>query len=105
MVAGYAAKQLAEDGLKPGELGIISADNALPYERPPLSKSLLAGKDDEQSVLINPEGFYREHGIGIHLETLIERIDVAGKRLMARGGQEFGFTNLILATGARVRTL
>jgi hypothetical protein len=30
MVAGYAAKQLIENGLKPGELGIISADNALP---------------------------------------------------------------------------
>ncbi|MDQ2776730.1 MAG: hypothetical protein M3Y57_17695 [Acidobacteriota bacterium] len=54
MVAGYAAKQLVENGLKAGELGIVSADNALPYERPPLSKSFLAGKDNEQSVLINP---------------------------------------------------
>ena len=42
-------------GFKPGELSIVSADNALPYERPPLSKSFLAGKDDEQSVLINHE--------------------------------------------------
>jgi 3-phenylpropionate/trans-cinnamate dioxygenase ferredoxin reductase component len=105
MVAGYAAKQLVENGLKPGELGIISADNALPYERPPLSKSFLAGKDDEQTVLINPESFYREHAIGIHLNTHIERIDVPGKRLIARSGQEFRFAKLILATGARVRTL
>ena len=67
MVAGYAAKEFVERGLKPGELGIVSADNALPYERPPLSKSFLAGKDNEQSVLIRPERFYREHGIGIHL--------------------------------------
>jgi hypothetical protein len=57
MVAGYAAKQLVENGLKAGELGIVSADNALPYERPPLSKSFLAGKDNEQSVLINPKAF------------------------------------------------
>lgn len=105
MVAGYAAKEFAGRGLKPGELGIVSADNALPYERPPLSKSFLAGKDDEQSVLINPEGFYREHGIGVHLNTRIERIDLPGKRLVARGGQEFRFGNLALATGARVRTL
>ena len=28
MVAGYAAKQLVEGGLKPGELTILSADNA-----------------------------------------------------------------------------
>jgi len=105
MVAGYAAKQLAAGGLKSGELGIVSADNALPYERPPLSKSFLGGKDDEQSVLINRETFYREHDIGVHLNTSIERIDVRGKRLIAAGGEEFRFARLILATGARVRKL
>jgi NADPH-dependent 2,4-dienoyl-CoA reductase/sulfur reductase-like enzyme len=105
MIAGYVAKQLVEDGLKPGELGIVSADDALPYERPPLSKSFLAGKDTEQSVLINPDSFYREHAIGIHLNTLIERIDVPAKRLVGRGGEEFRFGKLILATGSRVRTL
>lgn len=105
MVAGYAAKQLVEGGLKPGELGLVSADSALPYERPPLSKSFLAGKDNEQSVLISPESFYREHGIGIHLNTPIERIDIAGKRLLAGSGEEFRFAKLILATGARPRTL
>jgi NADPH-dependent 2,4-dienoyl-CoA reductase/sulfur reductase-like enzyme len=105
MVAGYAAKQLVENGLKGGELGIISADDALPYERPPLSKSFLAGKDNEQSVLINQESFYREHSIGIHLNTHVERIDIPGKRLITGGGEEFRFAKLILATGARVRTL
>jgi 3-phenylpropionate/trans-cinnamate dioxygenase ferredoxin reductase subunit len=105
MVAGYAAKELAESGLKPGELGIVSADNALPYERPPLSKSFLAGKDNEQSVLISTDSFYREHGIGVHLNCEIDRIDLAGKRLVERGGQEFRFEKLILATGARPRTL
>jgi NADPH-dependent 2,4-dienoyl-CoA reductase/sulfur reductase-like enzyme len=105
MVAGYAAKQLVETGLKPGELGIVSADNALPYERPPLSKSFLAGKDNEQTVLINPESFYREHAIGIHLNTPIERIDIPAKRLIGRGGEEFRFAKLIVATGARVRPL
>ncbi len=105
MVAGYAAKQLVENGLKAGELAIVSADTALPYERPPLSKSFLAGKDDEQSVLINPESFYLEHGIAIHLNTRIERIDIPGKRLLTGSGQEFRFTTLILASGARPKTL
>src|SRR5690242_2910852 len=105
MVAGYAAKEFVENGLKAGELGIVSADNAIPYERPPLSKSFLAGKDDEQSVLINPEGFYREHGIGIHLKVDVDRIDTSGKRLKTRDGQEFRFEKLIVATGAKPRTL
>jgi 3-phenylpropionate/trans-cinnamate dioxygenase ferredoxin reductase component len=105
MVAGYAAKEAVEGGLKPGQLAIVSADQALPYERPPLSKSFLSGKDDEQSVLINDESFYREHGIDIHLNLQIQSIDLSGKRLLGKSGQEFGFRKLILATGARVRTL
>src|SRR5690348_15666573 len=98
MVAGYAAKEFVEAGLKSGELGIVSADNALPYERPPLSKGFLSGKDSEESVLINSKGFYEQHGIGTHLNVQIERIDVAGKRLSG-GGEEFRFQNLVLATG------
>jgi hypothetical protein len=35
MVAGYAAKQLVELGLRAGELAILSADSSVPYERPP----------------------------------------------------------------------
>jgi NADPH-dependent 2,4-dienoyl-CoA reductase/sulfur reductase-like enzyme len=104
MVAGYAAKEFVEHGIKPGELGIISADSALPYERPPLSKSFLAGKDDEQSILINPESFYRDRGIGVHLNTHVDRIDAKGKRITA-GGEEFRYENLILATGATPRKL
>jgi 3-phenylpropionate/trans-cinnamate dioxygenase ferredoxin reductase component len=105
MVAGYATREFVETGLKAGELGIVSADSALPYERPPLSKAFLSGKENEESVLINPEGFYREHDIGVHLNVEIERIDVRGKRLVSRDGAEFGFESLVLATGARPRTL
>ncbi len=47
MVAGYAAKEMVERGLGPGQLAILSADDAVPYERPPLSKGFLAGKDAE----------------------------------------------------------
>jgi NADPH-dependent 2,4-dienoyl-CoA reductase/sulfur reductase-like enzyme len=105
MVAGYAAKEMAERGLKAGRLGIISADSALPYERPPLSKGFLAGKDTPTSVLINPESFYSEHGIGVHLRTRIRSVDVADKRLTAENGDQFTFDHLVIATGARVRTL
>ena len=104
MVAGYAAKESVEAGLKAGELGIVSADNALPYERPPLSKGFLSGKENEQSVLINLEGFYRDHDIGVHLNVQIERIDIPNRRLLA-DSEEFRSQNLILAMGARPRTL
>jgi len=50
MVAGYAAKQLVESGLTPGELAILSADASIPYERPPLSKGFLAGKETDNQI-------------------------------------------------------
>jgi NADPH-dependent 2,4-dienoyl-CoA reductase/sulfur reductase-like enzyme len=105
MVAGYAAKEFVERGLKPGELTLISTDDAIPYERPPLSKSFLAGKDSEDSILINPDSFYREHGIAVQLRTEVTRVDCGRKRLLLRTGEEVGYDQLVIATGARVRTL
>jgi len=105
MVAGYAAKQLVELGLKPGELAILSADTSIPYERPPLSKGFLAGKDTEESIRINPEDFYRKHGIEVKLGCEISGVSSKHKRLSLKSGGEFGFNKLIVATGARPRTL
>jgi NADPH-dependent 2,4-dienoyl-CoA reductase/sulfur reductase-like enzyme len=105
MVAGYAAKQLVELGLPQGELAILSADNAVPYERPPLSKSFLAGKDSEDAIKINTEDFYKKHGIELRLQCEVATVDVKRKRLILKGGDEFGFQRLIIGTGARPRTL
>jgi NADPH-dependent 2,4-dienoyl-CoA reductase/sulfur reductase-like enzyme len=105
MVAGYAAKQLVELGLQPGDLTILSADNAVPYERPPLSKSFLAGKDTEEAIRINAEEFYRQHGIVMKLGSAISAVDAKRKRVILKSGGEFGFGKLIVATGARPRIL
>ena len=76
MVAGYAAKESASRGLGPGELTIISAEDTLPYERPPLSKGFLAGKDTEDGILINKPEWYEKQGIDIKLRTTIDKIDL-----------------------------
>ena len=105
MVAGYAAKQLVEMGLKPGELTILSADTSIPYERPPLSKGFLAGKETEEAIRINPEDFYRKQGIDVKLGCVASAVDSQHKRLTLKSGGEFGFNKLIIATGCRPRTL
>lgn len=105
MVAGYAAKELAERRLKANELAIVSSDTAVPYERPPLSKGFLAGKDDEAGIRINAEEFYREHGIELLRGTEVRALDCAKRVVNAGAGGEIGFEKLILATGATPRTL
>src|SRR5579884_1277723 len=87
MVAGYCAKELAERGLKPGELTIISSDDSIPYERPPLSKGFLACKYSEDGIRINPEKFYGEHGIDVMLGQEATAVNTARKLLHLRSGQ------------------
>lgn len=105
MVAGYAAKQMVESGLKAKELAILSADTSIPYERPPLSKGFLAGKDTEDSIRINPQDFYRNHGIEVKLDCEVSQVDPKRKLLNLKSGGDFGFGKLIIATGARPRKL
>ena len=103
MVAGYAAREFVERGVKPGELAIVSADDALPYERPPLSKGFLKGADTEQSVFINDAAFYSTHGIEVRLKTPVERADLINHKLRLRGGDQWRFEKLLIATGSRAR--
>jgi NADPH-dependent 2,4-dienoyl-CoA reductase/sulfur reductase-like enzyme len=105
MVAGYAAKQLVEMGLRPGDLTILSADTSIPYERPPLSKGFLLGRETESSVRINPADFYRDHGIEIRLDSGVTRVDPNRRQVAIQSGEEFSFEKLIVATGSRARTL
>src|SRR5690242_14616809 len=86
MVAGYCAKQYIENGGGAGDLAIVSGDDALPYERPPLSKGFLAGKDSEDSVLINNADFYAKSRIEVKLNTRVSSIDVRGRRLRTSSG-------------------
>ena len=77
MAAGYAAKELASQGLKPGELTIVSADNAVPYERPPLSRGFLSGKDD------NEAGIQPRIGIG-NTESRCDSIQLSSEAVAWR---------------------
>lgn len=105
VVAGYAAKELVARGLRAGELCIVSADNALPYERPSLSKGFLAGRETEESLIINDAAFNKEHGIEVRLNTSVDQVAPARKRLRTHAGEEIAFEKLLLATGSHVRTL
>ncbi len=105
MVAGYAVKEMVEHGGSVDGLTILSSDDALPYERPPLSKGLLTGKDKEESILINPAEFYRDHSIDVRLNTTVSEVDFSSKRIVLNDGGQLGFEKLVIATGAQPRKL
>lgn len=104
MVAGYAARELVQRGLGPNQLAIVSSDDVVPYERPPLSKGFLAGKEDTGDILINPPEFYVTHGIALYCGSPVDRLDLY-RRTLSTGSAAISFGKLVIATGSRVRTL
>jgi NADPH-dependent 2,4-dienoyl-CoA reductase/sulfur reductase-like enzyme len=88
-----------------GRLVILSADDVPPYNRPPLSKGVLRGETDPEAALIEPASWYAEHGIELRLETEVERIEPSARRLTLAGGGTVDYGTLVVATGARPRTL
>jgi NADPH-dependent 2,4-dienoyl-CoA reductase/sulfur reductase-like enzyme len=105
VVAGYAAQEFVGQGLRSGELGIISADQMLPYDRPPLSKDFLAGQKTADDILINDLEFYKKHGINVWLNSPAETVDLERKVVYAADNNRVTYEKLLIATGSRVRTL
>jgi NADPH-dependent 2,4-dienoyl-CoA reductase/sulfur reductase-like enzyme len=105
LAAGYAAQAFAEAYTPPGKLCILSAENKLPYERPPLSKDFLAGEKTTEDILINEPEFYEKNNIDIHLNSRVWQVDLQRKQLYTADNKVFGFEKLLIATGARPRHL
>src|ERR1035438_4047418 len=105
VVAGYAAKEFVAQSGKKGELAIVTAENALPYERPPLSKGFLAGKEEASDLQISDAAFYREHGIAVYRNCPVREVDFPRRRLQSASGKVIGFDQLLIATGSTVRRL
>ena len=99
-----AAASLRQEGFD-GRVVLIGDEPVLPYQRPPLSKSYLAGETGIEDLWLRPTEFYAKQQIElIHGDTVAE-IDRAGRRLRLASGSEINWDHLVLATGARYRPL
>ena len=101
---GRAAEALRAAGFA-GPVTLIGSETHLPYERPPLSKDLLAGKIAPDRTYIKPAAFYDEAKIELRLGTTVAEIDRAAQRLRLADGGTMPYDKLLLTTGARPRRL
>ncbi len=85
-----------------GKIILIGDESHLPYQRPPLSKKFLAGDLPSERLYFKPASFYDEPRIDVRLDTRIERIDRAEKKVIANDDTEFAYDKLVLALGSRV---
>ncbi|KAJ4885688.1 hypothetical protein Rs2_35781 [Raphanus sativus] len=102
---GYAAKEFANQGVKPGELAVISKEAVAPYERPAPSKGYLFPRESIEIFTSVTAGAARLPGIELILSTEIVKADLAAKSLVSATGDVFKYKTLIIATGSTVLRL
>ncbi len=88
-----------------GPITLVGDEPLLPYDRPPLSKGWLAGSVGEAALLLRPASWYADHDIEVRLGARASGLDVTARRLRLAGGEELRYDRLLIATGARARTL
>ncbi|MFG2882797.1 NAD(P)/FAD-dependent oxidoreductase [Streptomyces sp. NPDC048297] len=105
--AGQAGHQTAaslRDRGHRGPLTLVGDEGVPPYERPPLSKAYLTGEADESQLRLRPETFYERHAITRLTGTAVT-LDRTRHTVRLADGTLLDYDHLVLATGARPRTL
>ena len=106
--AGHAAGQLAQslrmDGFE-GKITLIGDEPYAPYQRPPLSKGLIAGTETVDDLYLRQAGGYDDISVDLVLGKRVEKIDRVAKSVVLSDGKTLSYDTLVLATGTRVREL
>ena len=103
--AALEAVRAYRDGGADGEVVLVSADEHLPYDRPPLSKDFLRGESEEDDLPLEDEGFYRRHDIEVRLHARAQALDTGRRVVTLSDGEALGYGQCILATGASPKSL
>ena len=98
-----AAETLRRDGFG-GRISLIGDEPHVPYDRPPLSKQLLAGDWEIDRISLSPTERMADLDLDLRLGQRATALDVASHTVDIEGTTE-EYDGLLIATGASCRTL
>jgi NADPH-dependent 2,4-dienoyl-CoA reductase/sulfur reductase-like enzyme len=98
-----AAETLRRDGFD-GTVVAIGAERHLPYDRPPLSKELLAGRAEPDDIVLRKQGC-DDLELDWRLGRRATRLALADRQVELDDGELVDFDGLIVATGSVARRL
>ncbi|MEU2513150.1 NAD(P)/FAD-dependent oxidoreductase [Streptomyces syringium] len=104
LAGAKAAETLRSEGFT-GRVILICDERDHPYERPPLSKGYLIGKDERESVFVHEPGWYAQADVELHLGLPAVHLDREAKSVRLGDGTRIHYDRLLLATGAEPRRL
>lgn len=103
--AGLAtAETLRAEGFG-GAITIVGEEPHAPYDRPPLSKQLMAGAWEADRLALRDQAALDALQAEWRLGARAVGLDAAARRVMLESGETLGFDGLVIATGVRPRRL
>jgi NADPH-dependent 2,4-dienoyl-CoA reductase/sulfur reductase-like enzyme len=103
LAGAKAAETLRSDGFD-GEIVLFGDETERPYERPPLAKGYLLGKDERDSVFVHTADWYQDRDVDLRLGAPVTSIDRAGHSVAFVGGT-LSYDKLAITTGAAARKI
>jgi 3-phenylpropionate/trans-cinnamate dioxygenase ferredoxin reductase component len=103
--AGFqTAFSLRAEGYE-GPITLVGEEPHAPYQRPPLSKAFVLGKQNLTQILLRPESYYRDHAIRFLAGERAAVIETPEHRVLLASQVPVPYDTLAIASGARNRTL
>lgn len=103
LAAITCAEALRGEGFE-GTILVISGENHLPYNRPPLSKQVLLGKWDVSQTAIHSKDKFEELSIEFLLGRKASELNLESKTVKVQS-DTFSYSKLVIATGVSPREL
>lgn len=100
--AGWAVSTLRQNGFA-GEIHVISNEDQVFYERPPLSKQVLSKEASYESLNLFSAEQVQEFNIQWYKPALATEVDRQHKQVILDSGQLLPYDKLLIATGSRAR--
>ena len=104
LAAANCARWLREEGGE-GSILLVGREPDPPYNRPPLSKGYLQGKESREDALFRPDEWWDEQRIEVLTRTSVMKLDPEARVATLSTKDEIEFDNALLATGSNVRRL
>ena len=104
LAAANCARWLREEGGE-GSILLVGREPDPPYNRPPLSKGYLQGKESREEVLFRPDEWWEEQRIEVLTRTSVMKFDAEARVATLSTKEEIRFDTALLATGSNVRRL
>jgi 3-phenylpropionate/trans-cinnamate dioxygenase ferredoxin reductase component len=100
---GLAGQRFAETLRRQGFDGpllMVCAEPVAPYDRPPLSKELLAGVRSAESLRLRDDAWYRDNDVELRLGARAVGIDPERRAIELSDGARVRYDRMLVATGA-----